>query len=383
MDIIQIKPTDKRSIRKFIELPFHIYQDNPQWVPPLSMDERARFNMRSYPFYKHSEAAFFLVQRENKVIGRLAVINNHLYNTFNHEKTAFFYLFECENEPEAAKLLFTAAFSWAKTLGLTKIIGPKGFTALDGFGLLVEGFDHRPAMGIPYNPPYYSQLLESMGFQTISESVSGYLNADMQFPERIHELSDRIQKRRGLSITRFKNRKELKKLIPGLKNLYNGALEGTEGGTPLTDDDIKGLANQILWFADPSLIKIIQKIDPERLTKIQMVGFLLAYPDISAAYQKIKGKLFPFGWLTLLRELRKTDWININGAGLVKEYQGLGGTALLFSEMQKSIVESGQFHHADVVQIGLENDKMQREMENFGINFYKKHRIYQLRLDQE
>jgi hypothetical protein len=381
MDIIQFNQADKKMVRMFLNLPFQIYKDAPQWVPSLFMDERARFDIKKYSFYKHSEAAFFLALNGNKVIGRLAVLNNRLHNDYNKEKTAFFYLFECENNPNAAILLFEAAISWVKSQGLNKIVGPKGFTALDGFGLLVEGFEHRPAMGIPYNPPYYSALLEGVGFTTVSESVSGYLGPSMNFPDRIHELSNRIQKRRGLRITRFKNRNELKTLIPQLKNLYNGALEGTQGGTPLTDDDVKGLAAQILWFADPALIKIVQRTDSNDPGNNQMVGFLLAYPDISTALQITKGRLFPFGWLSILRELKITDWININGAGLIKEYQGLGGTAILFSEMQKSVVESGQFHHADIVQIGLENQKMRREMENFGINFYKTHRIYQLNLN--
>lgn len=381
MEIIQFNPTDKKMVRAFMDLPFQIYKDTPQWVPSLQVDERARFDIKKYPFYKHSEVAFFLARNEEKVIGRLAVLNNRLYNDYNQEKTAFFYLFECENDQDAASTLFEAAISWIRSQGLNIIVGPKGFTALDGFGLLVNGFEHRPAMGIPYNPPYYPMLLEGIGFTTVSESVSGYLGASMNFPDRIHELSNRIQIRRGLTIARFTNRNELKSLIPQLKNLYNGALEGTEGGTPLTDDDVKGLAAQILWFADPALIKIVQKTDPISPENNQMVGFLLAYPDISAALQKTGGRLLPFGWLSILQELKKTDWININGAGLIKEYQGLGGTAILFSEMQKSVVESGKFHHADIVQIGSENQKMRREMENFGINFYKTHRIYQLNLN--
>lgn len=383
MEIKQFKPSDKKSVRLFLDLPFQIYKDTPHWVPSLRSDEHARFDVHKYPFYKHSEAAFFLVVNENKVIGRLAVLNNRLYNEYNNEKTAFFYLFECENNSNAAYLLFEAAISWARTQGLTKLLGPKGFTALDGFGLLVKGFEHRPAMGIPYNKPYYSKLLEDVGFTTASESVSGYLDANMKFPDRIHALSDRIQQRRDLTIARFKNRKELKSLIPHLKELYNGALVGTEGGTPLTDEDVKGLAGQILWFADPALIKIIQKVDSNSTRTPQLVGFLLAYPDISAALQKTKGRLFPFGWLSIILELKKTDWININGAGLIKEYQGLGGTAILFSEMHKSVVESGKFHHADIVQIGIDNKNMQHEMENFGIDFYKTHRIYQMLIDQE
>jgi hypothetical protein len=118
------------------------------------------------------------------------------------------------------------------------------------------------------------------------------------------------------------------------------------------------------------LIKIVMK---EEIP----VGFLLAYPDISRALQKTRGRLFPFGWVTILRELRTTDWININGAGMIEAYRGLGGTAILYSEMFKSLVENPRYHHAEVVQIGVENEKMQREMENFGVDFYKMHRIYQ------
>jgi hypothetical protein len=271
---------------------------------------------------------------------------------------------------DAARGLFTAAFDWARTRGLTKILGPKGFTPLDGFGLLVKGFEHRPAFGLPYNPAYYVDLIEAQGFTNRGESVSGYLGTSIQFPERVHELAERIAKRRGLRIARSNTRAELRALMPHIKELYNSSLEGTTGNTPLTDEEINSLANQLLWLADPKLIKLVMKED-------KAVGFLFAYPDVSAALQKTKGKLFPFGWLTLLRELKRTDWLNINGAGLLPEYRGSGGTAILYSEIFKSVRESGQFKHAEVVQIGVENEAMQREMENFGIDFYKIHRVYQ------
>jgi hypothetical protein len=377
MHILQLDLSNKRQVRDFLHLPFSIYRDIPQWVPPLWMDERIRLDLKRFPFYKHSQAGFFLaLERSSLVdegarpIGRLAVLDNRHYNEYNHESTAFFYLFECEDNPAAAQGLFDAAFAWARARGLTKILGPKGFTPLDGFGLLVKGFEHRPAFGLLYNPAYYSALIESAGFQPHLESVSGYLGADIQFPPRIHELAERIASRRGLRIARYEKRSDLRALVPQLKELYNNALRGTSGNTPLTDEDVNALANQLLWFADPKLIKIVMKGD-------QPVGFLLAYPDISAALQKTKGKFFPFGWLTILRELKRTDWLNINGAGLVPEYRGSGGTAILYSEIFKSVVESGQFRHAEVVQIGVENENMQREMENFGIDFYKTHRTYQ------
>ncbi len=369
MNLIQVDTADRRRVRQFLSLPFQLYRDVPQWVPPLAPDARRVLDRRRYPFYRHSDAAFFLALGDDgRAIGRLVAIDNRNYNAFNQERTAFFYLFECENDREAALALFEAAFGWARSRGLNKIAGPKGFTALDGMGLLVKGFEHRPAFGIPYNLPYYPALVEAAGFESAGDVVSGYLHRNMPFPERIHQVAELVQKRRGLRVTRFKTRRDLRAMLPRLQAMYNTSLEGTTGNTPLTDAEIQTLADQISWFADPKLIKIVMKEN-------EPVGFLLAYPDISAAVQRTRGQLFPLGWIDLLRELKRTKWVNVNGAGIVEKYRGLGGTALLFDEMRKSIVEGG-FEHVDLVQIGVDNDKMQRELRDLGIDFYKAHRPY-------
>jgi hypothetical protein len=369
MNIIQLDLQNKKHRNDFIRLPFSIYRDIPQWIPPLLMEERLRLSPKRFPFYQHSQASFFLAYDENRPIGRIAVLNNRRYNEFNKTRTAFFYLFECENNQEAASMLFNAAFDWARSQGLDLVFGPKGFTPLDGFGLLVKGFEHRPAFGLPYNPAYYVDLIEAQGFVKDGESVSGYLGTDIQFPPRIHQLAERIAARRGLHILSCNTRKDLRNLVGHLKELYNNSLVDGEGTVPLTDEEVNGMANQLIWLADPKLVKFVMKSD-------KAVGFLLAYPDISAALQKTRGRLFPFGWLTLLLELRRTDWININGAGLLPEYRGSGGTAILYSEMFKSVSGNPRYKHADVVQIGVENGNMQREMENFGIDFYKMHRTF-------
>jgi hypothetical protein len=191
----------------------------------------------------------------------------------------------------------------------------------------------------------------------------------MQFPEKVHRISELVQKRRGLSIARFHSKRDLRKLLPKFKDLYNGMLGSIPGNVPLTDEEASQIADQLLMFADPKLVKVIMKDDLP-------VGFLLAYPDISEAIQKTKGQVYPFGWIKLLLAMRRTQWVDINGAGILEEYQGLGGTAILFSEMYKSITEGG-FTHAEIVQIGVENDKMQRELREMGIDFYKTHRMYQ------
>jgi hypothetical protein len=194
------------------------------------------------------------------------------------------------------------------------------------------------------------------------------MSARMPFPDVIHKASERIQKRRGLRVARFQSRKDLRAFVPRLQKLYNDSLAGTVDNMPLGEEDARAMADQMLWFADPRLIKILMKDD-------EPVGFLFAYPDVSAALQRTRGRLFPFGWLDLLLELRRTPWINVNGAAIVERYRGLGGTAILFSEMQRSVVEGG-FEHADLVQVGTANDRMQRELRDLGIDFYKRHRMY-------
>jgi len=371
--IVRLDQANQRQVGEFLDLPFFLYRNCRQWVPPLTGDARAMLDRRRHPFYRHSDAAFFLAYGDSgRAIGRIAVLNNRHYNDFNHEQTAFFYLFECADDSIAAKMLFDAAGEWARSRNLIRVIGPKGFTALDGMGLLVRGFEHRPALGIPYNLPYYPRLVEESAFQTTNEIVSGYLNGRAQLPEKIRRVAEIVRRTRGLRVLSFRSRRELATVVPRLQKLYNDSLAGTTGNTPLTDDEARTMANQMLWFADPGLIKLIVKGE-------ELVGFLFAYPDISAALQRTRGRLFPLGWIDILLELRRSKWVNINGAGIVEKYRGLGGTAILFDEMEKSI-RAGGFEHADLVQIGLENDKMQRELRDLGIDFYKMHRTYMKQL---
>ena len=370
MKIIKIEPSDQYRVQQFIDLPFRIYKDIEQWVPPLATDSKAIFDLQKNPFYKHSTASFFLaVLDDGSAVGRLAVLNNRNFNSFNQTRIAFFCLFECYQDQQVVQELFNAGFDWARKQGLESITGPRGFSALDGMGMLIKGFEHRPAFGIPYNPAYYPDLVELIGFETQSDIVSGSLGTNISFPEKIHKVSELVQQRKGLKIVSFRNKRELRRMVPKITAMYNEILGSTSGSVPLSDEEAIGVANQLIWFANPHLIKIIEKNN-------KPVGFLFAYPDISAALQRTKGQIYPFGWIHLLWEMRRTKWVNINGAGIIEQYQGLGGTAILFSEMYKSVLEGG-FKHAEIVQIGVDNDKMQRELREIGIDFYKTHRMYQ------
>ena len=369
MDILTIDTNNRRAVKRFLDFPFQLYRHTPQWVPPFASDAQRMLDRKKHPFYRHSTAEFFIARQADQVVGRLAVLDHRPYNAWNHSQTAFIYLFEAENDREVSRGLFDAAFEWARARGLTQVYGPKGFSALDGMGLLVKGFEHRPALGIAYNPEYYATLWEDAGFESDGDVVSGYLGPDFVMPEKIMKVAELVQQRRGLRIATYRTRGDLKQLVAPMKNLYNSALVGTTDTFPITDEEADLMARQLINFADPRLIKIVMKGD-------EIVGFLFGYPDPSAAVQRCKGRLFPFGWLAILVELRRTKWINLNGAGLLEKYRGSGGTALLFAEMYKSVRDNPRYLQADVVQIGAENDKMQREIAGLGIDFYKVHRMY-------
>jgi len=180
--LLPLDPTDRAQASAFLRLPFRLYQNTPPWVPPFAGDARRMLDRQRHPFYRHSQAAFFLaLGGEGQPVGRIAVLDHRPYNDHNHQRTAFFYLFECENDPEPAQALFEAAFAWARARGLDRIIGPRGFTALDGLGLLVRGFEHRPALGIPYNPAYYPALIEAAGFTAAKEDTLGELELGIYF----------------------------------------------------------------------------------------------------------------------------------------------------------------------------------------------------------
>ncbi len=370
MKVIEVDQTSRQARNDFLQLPFNLYKDTPQWVPPLAHEARRQINKKKNPYFQHSEALFLLAYDDaDHPIGRMAILDNHNYNTFHQARTAFFFLFECIDDVQIAKALFARGFDWARGRGLTYIMGPKGFTAIDSQGLLIEGFEHRPAFSVPYNLPYYARLIEAAGFQTQRDLLSGFLDRSIQFPERVHQVAEKVAKRRGLVVTNYTRRSELRTIVPKIKDLYNASLATMPGNAPLTDEEAQMIANQILWFADPRFIKIVMKND-------EPVGFVFSYPDISAAVQRTKGRLFPFGWIDMLLELRGTKWVILNGGGIVEEHQGLGGITLLFSQLAKDLISS-RFDYGDMVQIRTDNDKMLREVEKIGMRFYKRHRLFE------
>ena len=360
----------KKQRRRFSHIPFQFYTNTPQWVPPILIDVEGALDLEKHPFYEHSQADFFVAVRGGRDVGRLAVLENKHYNQYHHTKRAQFYYFECEDSLETAQALFERGFEWAHERNLDEIIGPKGFAALDGYGMLVEGFEHRQMMTMMnYNHPYLPKLIEALGFEKEVDFISCYADPKtFQMPERIFSIADRVEKKGMLNVKRFASKKELKTWAPRIGSTYNKSFINNWEYCPLTDNEIKFVVDNILTVADHRLIKIIMHGE-------QVIGFMFAFTDLSPALKRSKGKLFPFGIVDILLELRRKDWVSINGAGVLPEFQGRGGNALMYAEMGKTVRDFG-FSHVEMTQVAETAVQMRNDLINLGGKPYKNHRVY-------
>jgi hypothetical protein len=370
MDIYTVDTRRKTDVKRFLQLPFRLYAESSQWVPPIAIDAHLQLNRAKHPFFEHSDADFFLAAQGGEDLGRVSVLENSRYNAYHGERTAFFYHFECVDDCTVAEALFERVFTWARRRGLTKLVGPKGMGVLDGMGLLVEGFEHRAAMTMmAYNPSYYAGLLEHAGFEKEVDFVSCYLNTEtFRLPDRIHGIAGKVKQRGSLRVVTFRNKQELRALAPKIGQAYNNAFVDNWEYVPITDAELRKIIDDLLSVADPTLIKIIMHED-------DVVGFLFAFPDLSAAIQRHKGRLWPLGIVDLLLEYRRTNWVIVNGAGILPQFQGRGGNALLYSEMEKTI-RQGHYLHADLTQVAETAVQMRRDLVNLGGVPYKNHRVY-------
>lgn len=375
LTIEEVDTDNKEQVKRFVELPYRLYKDCPQWVPPLYVDSYLSLNRKKHPFFEHSEADFFLAVRDGKIVGRICAANNKPFNEYHQTKKAHFYAFDAIHDLDVARALFDAVMSWAKERALDMLIGPKGLSPFDGYGILIEGFDHRQMMTMMnYNYAYYPTLMEALGFEKEVDFVSCYLPAhSFRIPERVEKIAKRVVERGGLRVKKFKNKRELIQWAPRIGAAYNKAFIHNWEYYPFSAGDIQYAVDNIFLIADPRLIKIILHGD-------EIIGFLFAFPDVSAALQRAKGRLFPFGLVDLLLEMRRTKTISGNGMGILPEHQGIGGNALLYYEMGKTVFGFNQFQHVEMTQVAETTMQMRADLKNLNGVEYKNHRVYKKEL---
>ncbi len=366
--IRQLNTENRQEVRRFVDFQFNLYADCDKWSPPLVSSVKLAMNRHKHPFYNHSDAAFFLAERGDKILARVAVLEHRRYNEYTQRNVAFFYYFDAVNDPQATCELFDVAAHWARARDLNMLMGSKGMLRSDALGILVEGFEHEAALSMPYNYDYYPQLMQAAGFEKEVDYLSGYLIPEQKLPERLFRLADKIKERRGFWVKSFKTKRELRKWVPRIQRVNNEAFTDVWGYYPIDEAEVRMIGKQFLSVANPRLMKVVMKGE-------DIAGFAFVFPDISATLREVRGRLWPLGWIKVLRALKTTRRMSGNGVGLLPKYHGFGASALLYAEFDKSL-RSVNAVHCDIAQAMETNVNSLGDMNMLGVNWYKRHRVY-------
>jgi hypothetical protein len=373
MRIRKIDTANKRDVNKFIRFPLQLYKGNPYFCPTLESEARFPLEREKHPFYKHSSADFFLAESEGQVVGRIAAVHNTRHNEYRKVKTAFFWAFDVVDDFQVAEGLFEAVFAWARGRERDTLLGPRGLTGSDAAGVLVEGFDQRAVMGVPYNHPYYDQFIPKLGFEKLTDHLSGYASAHIELPVRLRRIAEKVADRRGYQVRDFTSTNEMREWTPRVLAVHEKAFAGTHEWHPDTPEEMQLVVDGLLSIADPRLIKLVTKGE-------EVIGFGFCYPDLSDGLRRCKGRLWPLGWWHLQREFKRSKWLLANGVGMLPAYQNLGGNALLYTRISKAVQDLNRFEHVDFVQVNETNFKSRSDMESMGVQWVKKHRSYTRKL---
>jgi hypothetical protein len=363
--------SSKQETEAFIKFAWSIYQNIPQWVPPLLMDRRKLMDKKNNPFYQHAEAEFFLARRDEKIVGRIGAIINHNHNKEHNDKVGFFGFFECVDDQSVANALFQTARSWLKERGMSAMRGPATPSVNDEYGLLVDGFDKPPVVLMPYNPQYYVRLIESAGLRKVKDLYSYLVAEENVFSEKFVRVAELVRQREGLTI-RAIDMKNFKAEVQLIKDLYNRAWQHNWGAVPMTNAEFDALAKDLKPVVVPELV-LIAEFNGEP------VGFSLSLPDLNMAlkYNK-KGKLLP-GLFHLFLRKKQINLVRIIVLGVVPERTKTGAGTLLLYETGKRGIENG-YPFGEAGWVLEDNVMMNRAAEFMNGKRYKTYRVYETEL---
>lgn len=362
----------KKDLETFIRLPWKIYKDFPNWVPPLLLERRKILDRKRNPFYNHSQIELFIAYRGNEPVGRIAAIKNDMHLKYHNDSCGFFGFFECINDKEAACRLFDSAKEWIKSKGLTAVMGPANPSSNDDWGLLIEGYEYPPAFMMPYNPPYYSQLIEGYGFRK-GKDLNGYKISDVNVTrsDKISRMIRAIKERYKIEIKKV-NMKDYAGELNKVKFVYNSAWAPNWGFIPLTDEEINSVANDLKPLIEPHLLLFVE-------SEGKTIGFTLTLPDYNQVFRKMNGRIYPFGIFKFFAGRRKITLARILTLGIIPEFQRKGIDALLYWELVNNAAELG-IRSGEASWILEDNEMMNKTILNIGGELYKKYRIYKLNI---
>jgi hypothetical protein len=368
-EIIIREVLTKKEKRDFIYLPSKVHQNEPDWLPPIYMDERELYDKKRNKSYQYADAVLYLAYRDSKPVGRIMGIINKRYNEIHNEKHGRFCFMECYEDQEVVHELIKNVEVWARENGMEKMVGPLGFSDKDPQGFQVEGFEHPQFMTCPTNSSYLPRMIEKEGYIKNRDLVNYMAPMPAELPLVYQKVFSRVSHIESYRIVEFETKKELKPYILPVLELMNETFKEIYGFVPLTDKEKKDFAARYLPILDPHFIKVVENKDG-------LIGFAIGMPDLSLGIRKAKGNLLPIGIFRILLESKRSRKLLMMLGGVKKEFRGQGIDVL----MGVKILHSSIKHKMEWIDSHLvleDNIKMRAEYERIGGKVIKKFRIYQ------
>jgi hypothetical protein len=366
IELKQVKTN--RELGEFIKFPFRIYKNNPFWLPPLLIDDRNFFNPKKNKALRNSETILFLAKKDGITCGRIMGIVNASFNEMTGKKRARFFKFECADDQEVAHTMIQAIENWSYDLGMNEIIGPFGFSDKDPQGLLISGYDQRAVFLAPYNPSYYTRLLENEGYAKEVDLFEYMIPVPEKIPDFYNCIYERVQRNNSLECVTFKSKKDLKPFIIPVLKLMNETFRDIFGSYELDREEMEKFASDYMAIVDIDFVKVVTD-------QGKVVSFFIAIPDVGPGIQKARGKLFPFGFIHILRQMKKTDFLVLMLGGIKPTHQGIGLDVLMGIKMLESASRRGIKRINSHLELET-NLKVRAEMEKMGGKVCKTYRIY-------
>lgn len=360
----------KKDLNAFIRLPFRIHKNHTNWLPPLITDEEKVFDAAKNHSFAHCETILLIAERNNEVVGRIMGIINPAYNRTHNEKNARFFAMETYDDASVFDTLLAAVERWAKDNSMEKLVGPIGFSDKDPQGFLLSGFSDPISIIVTNHS--FEYMIKHMERNAYSKSID-LVQYRADVPHAILPVYDSMFQRvieAGYQILEFTKTKAIRPFIPDVFALLNKTYTEIYGFAPLDDKEITEFSERFLPFLDARFIKIV--VDHDK----NVVAFLVAMPDISEGMRKANGKLFPLGFMHILRSGKKSKQLNLL-LGSVEESLRIKG---IVSLLAVKVVESAQKAGMEIFDSHLimeDNTKMRAMYERFDAKVYKTYRIFQ------
>jgi GNAT superfamily N-acetyltransferase len=358
----------KADEKKFLAFLYTFYQADPYWVAPLRLERKKLIDRQHNPFYQHAQLELYLAEREGQVIGRIGAIVNARHNQIHQDKVGFFGFFECVPDQAVANALFDAAQQFLHAHGMEAMRGPANPSVNDEYGVLVDGFQASPAVLMPYNPPYYSALMERYGFQKAKDLYAYLLDQETVYTDKLVRASARVIQRNHLTF-RSLNMHDFAHEVQRIKTVYNAAWHENWGAVAMTDAEFDALTTDLKKIVDPELVILAEAHG-------QTIGFALSLPDINQAlkYNK-RGGLLGGVW-HLYTKKAQINRCRILVLGVLPAYQKTGAAGVLFFETAMRAKRLG-YRYGEASWILEDNVMMNRAAEVMRGHKYKTYRIYQ------